>query len=411
MRRGTSGRFVLLLAIMLLAPAAAGAQEFASGPTIYGRVEALQWRIQDAPMAFPLLTSTNAPAIGTLGDANTSILLGGGPIYMGMRNGARVTAGAWVDAFETYGVEASAFGLDRFSASGAFSDGSGSLRLGMPFFDVTGGVPAVHAISAPPFQTPSRTIFIPRLETTITIPGVFVQGDAAVVGFNTRSQLLGYDANGMLNVGYGGPIRLDVLGGFRYLRLQEDMLLLANSTAQPVIGDAFTTSDSFTTRNSFYGGQVGARLSFDGGIVFAEVTGKAAAGPMVQQLDVAGSSLTTSFDPMHNPNVFPGGVYSQRTSIGSSISTQFAIVGEMQANAGVQFGPLRAFVGFSVLYVSSVARPGNQIDPFINPNQSETLLQSGSPTGLGTGPFVPTRTVHPSSFWAQGVSIGLELRY
>src|SRR5262245_8477652 len=129
MLRGASGLWVLLLGALLLAPAAAQAQ------TVYGRVEGLEWRIQDAPMRFPLLTSTNGPAIGTLGDASTSVILGGGPVYMGMRNGGRVTAGAWVDPGETIGVEASAFGLDRFSASGTFTDNSGSLRFGMPFFD------------------------------------------------------------------------------------------------------------------------------------------------------------------------------------------------------------------------------------------------------------------------------------
>jgi hypothetical protein len=83
----------------------------------------------------------------------------------------------------------------------------------------------------------------------------------------------------------------------------------------------------------------------------------------------------------------------------------------MQANAGVQLGPLRAFIGYSFLYATSVARPGNQIDPLINPNQSEALLKSISPTGLGSGPFVPTRVVQSSTFWAQGVNVGLELRY
>lgn len=411
MRRGSSGHRFLLLGALLLAPAAAQAQEFAPGPTIYGRFEALQWRIQDAPLPIPLLTSTNASAIGTVGDPNTSILLGGSPNNLGIRNGGRITAGAWVDAFETYGVEASAFGLDRFSASGTFSDNSGSLRLGMPFFDAAAGVPAVHAISAPPFLTPSRTFFIPDSERTVTIPGVFILGDTAVVGFNTRSQLLGYDVNGMYGAGYGGPIRVDLLGGFRYLRLNEDMLLVALSTGQPVTGDAFTTSDSFSTRNSFYGGQVGARISLDGGIVFGEITGKVAAGPMIEQMDAAGSFMTSSFDSTHNTIAFPGGVYAQRTNIGSSFLTRFAVVGEVQANAGVQIGPLRMFMGYSFLYASSVARPGNQIDPLINPNQSETLLKSISPTGLGSGPFVPTRVVQSSPFWAQGVSIGFELRY
>src|SRR5262249_23655598 len=150
-------------------------------------------------------------------------LLGGGPIYMGMRDGGRVTAGAWLDPLETFGVEVGGFALYPFGASGTFTD-AGSLRLGMPFFDASGAVPAVHALSAPSFHSPSRTFSDPETEATFTIPGVFILGNAAVVGFNTRSELVGFDANGMYGAGFVGPIRFDLLGGFRYLRLKEDLL-------------------------------------------------------------------------------------------------------------------------------------------------------------------------------------------
>lgn len=394
---------VLVLAAALAAPSIARAQ--------YARIEGLQWRLQEAPIPVPLLTTTNGSAIGTVGDPNTQILLGSQVYDLGLRSGPRVTVGAWFDPGETFGVEASGFYLEQFGTNRVFFDPSGSFRFGMPYFDAVASLPAVYPLSSPPFFGASRTIFIPESERRITIPGAILPGSTAVVGFATRSQLQGFDANGMIGASADFPVRLELLGGFRYLHLKEDLLLLTTSTAFPDNGNVFTTSDSFKTRNSFYGGQAGARLIFDGGIVFAELAGKVAAGPMVEQVDVTGSFSTTAFDPLHNANVFPGAVYAQRTNLGSTTSTRFAVVSEAQANAGVQFGPVRAFVGYSFMYVTSVARPGNQIDPSINPNQSEAISLSASPTGVGAGPFLPARTVNSSPFWAQGVSLGLELRY
>ena len=133
---------------------------------------------------------------------------------------------------------------------------------------------------------------------------------------------------------------------------------------------------------------------------------------MVQQTIIAGSYQTTAFDPAGStPTTFPGGIYTQRSNIGTSTRTRFAVVSEAQANAGIRFGAISAFAGYSILYVSSVARPGNQIDPFINPNQSEAILQTAGPPGVGAGPASPARSVNASSFWAQGISLGMELRF
>ncbi len=404
-------RTLLLLAALLLVAATSNAQDFFPGPTVYARMEGLLWTIQDAPLPFPLLTSTDGNAIGTVGDANTRVLLGTQALDLGVRNGSRFTAGAWLDPEESYGVEGSLFSLDRFGTTRSFTDGSGTRRLAIPFFDAAAGVPSAYVLSAPSTMTPPRTIFIPDREGTITIPGVVIPGASAIVGYSTRSQLLGYDLNGMIGASGDGPFRIELLGGYRYLRLSEDLLLLAQSTSQPASSNVFITSDSFSTRNSFYGGQVGARVAFDGGVVFADVTGKFAAGPMTQQVDVAGSFLTTAFDPAHAPSVFPSGVFVQRTNGGTTTSTQFAVASELQANAGIQYGPVRAFLGYSFLYVTSVARPGNQIDPSINPNQSEALLRTANPPGVGNGPLAPSRPVASSSFWAEGINIGIEVRY
>ena len=63
-------------------------------------------------------------------------------------------------------------------------------------------------------------------------------------------------------------------------------------------------------------------------------------------------------------------------------------------NLGFQITPwMRGTVGYSFLYLSSVARPGNQIDNTFD--------------GI-THPLVPMAS---SSFWAQGLNLGLQFSY
>ena len=64
---------------------------------------------------------------------------------------------------------------------------------------------------------------------------------------------------------------------------------------------------------------------------------------------------------------------------------------------------LKATVGWSFLYWSSVMRPGDQIDTNVNPSQ----LPPGTLSGIPSPQFKPVMT----DFWAQGLSIGLDYRY
>ncbi len=66
-------------------------------------------------------------------------------------------------------------------------------------------------------------------------------------------------------------------------------------------------------------------------------------------------------------------------------------------------------VGYSFLYVSSVARPGDQIDRVINPNTSPAIGSNFS--GAVSSPPHPALNVQSSDFWAQGLNFGLEFRW
>jgi hypothetical protein len=56
---------------------------------------------------------------------------------------------------------------------------------------------------------------------------------------------------------------VDVLAGFRFLELTEGLAITEDLTVDPRVplagGTAFRVHGQFTTRNRFYGGQVGAR--------------------------------------------------------------------------------------------------------------------------------------------------------
>ena len=86
------------------------------------------------------------------------------------------------------------------------------------------------------------------------------------------------------------------------------------------------------------------------------------------------------------------------------------MVPETELNVGYQLTPhARAFVGYDLLYWSTVVRPGDQIDPVLDVTQipNFALLHGQTPTNQGR-PLVPFKE---SGFWAQGMNIGIEFRY
>ena len=77
-------------------------------------------------------------------------------------------------------------------------------------------------------------------------------------------------------------------------------------------------------------------------------------------------------------------------------------------NVGYDVTPhLRAFVGYNFLYVSSVVRPGDQVDRIIDPSRLPVpAALAGNLPPANTGrPLVPFKA---TDFWAQGINFGLK---
>src|SRR5262249_29826934 len=134
-----------------------------------------------------------------------------------------------------------------------------------------------------------------------------------------------------------------------------------------------TANDQFGTRNQFYGGQVGGRLSWQSDRFSIDAAGKIALGATHQVVNIQGGSsqfaLPGGFAP--TPGVFLGGIYAQPTNIGRRTVNDFTVLPSLELKLGYQITQgIRAFIGYDFLYWNQVVRPGNQIDRNLNPTQS-----------------------------------------
>lgn len=375
--------------------------------------ESLLWWFKKVPEPVPLATTVppgtafvpGLAAPGALGGPGTRVLLGGSAVDLEEHAGGRFTLEYWLDDGRTFGVEGSYFFLgERLSRQAVGTGGGvGAPQLFIPFTDVigftTGGVPG-------PSVNPGVVGGFPG-----TIPGL-TRGSAALT---VADRLQGGEGNGLVNVVDGGRLRVDLLAGFRYLNFLEDLTFTTHTETipgipfQPFFAD---TQDVFRARNDFYGGQLGARAGWNAGAgLSVSAEAKVALGDMNERVDVSGSTSTNIVTAGAGPIVFPGGgLFAQPTNLGSHAQDRFAVVPEVDLRVGYQVTDLaRVFVGYTALYVSDVARPGEQINP--NINLARTAINQALIVVPIEGPAEPSFRFRTTDFWAQGVSFGLELRY
>ncbi len=133
-------------------------------------------------------------------------------------------------------------------------------------------------------------------------------------------------------------------------------------------------------------------------------TAKVAFGATDEGADLAG--VTTSVSAT-GATVAAGGFLARPSNSGSFSTEQFAIVPEAGLTLGYQvFNWMRLTAGYSFLYWSRVARPGEQVNVSVNRLEVPSLA---APTGFMVTP--PAALIRSTDFWAHGINAGLELRY
>jgi hypothetical protein len=347
----------------------------------------------------PALVTTSSPQFnGIVGRGDTQVLLGGsfGETY---RVGMRVGGGRWFDESETRGVDWRLFFVSPTSSTFSASVPPYPL-LARPFFNVNAGI-----------NTPNVG-FGPSAEV-IAGPGVATGNVTAQI----RGTVWGAEANYRRFL-VGNPCaRLDLLVGYRYLNVNEELTITERfqriPNSDPNVGIpavAGTIMDRFRTENSFHGGQIGLAGTMNRGRWSLDTRATIAFGSVRQTVDINGNQMLTFANGMTTNT--PGGLLAvPGANIGRWSQDRFAVVPEVGFNIGWQATDrMKLFVGYNFLYLSSAVRPGEAIDPFIDAARVPNLLPAGAGMPMA-GVVRPQPTYGSSGYFIQGISFGLIYRW
>jgi hypothetical protein len=342
--------------------------------------EALFSWFKSSPTPVPIITDNYADAPGV------NILLGGGEVDTNPNAGFRLTGSYRVDT--RWGVEVSGFYIPTRSTSGSVSSTGepGSIDLYLPYFDVTSGRENVTEISYWPTYRGSA-------QATVS------------------TNLGGGEINATWSLPAQDALTIDFIGGFRFLQLREAYTINTSSPYNPPNpADIWSTTDSFDTRNRFYGLQVGARLAYDQGPWVGWMNAKVAFGTMQQRVSINGYLETNDYTSYGPTQIYPGGYFALPTNAGDHSRNTFAAVPEIALNLGYRLtAQATVYLGYSLLYATSVARPGDQMNRNINPTM--TVSWGNDPPVKPSGPLQPVFSFNTSDFWAQNLSVGFAYRF
>jgi hypothetical protein len=337
----------------------------------------------------PLVTTSPAGTpigqAGVLGGSTATVLFGNSLVNDDMRAGGRLAVGYWFDDAGYCGIEADFFMLETKAAHFAAASG-GDPILARPFVDAGTGLPSAERIAFPGDTTGS------------------VLASAGTTG------LLGAGVLLRENVCCACGFRLDVLGGYRYLRFSdrvgvtEDLTNVNPNNPNFIpVGANIVVADRFDTKNDMHALDFGLAGEWRSGPLTLAVRGKLAVGYDHQAVDINGGTTVTVAGVA--PAVNSGGLLALPSNIGHHSRDEVGVVPELDLKVAYQITPqLRASLGYSYLYWSDVVRAGNQIDTVVNP----ALIP---PAVATTGPSRPGFVFQRSSMWVQGINLGLELSF
>lgn len=386
----------------------------------------LLWKLKNNPLPVPLVTqgSLSDPIIGALGQSGTKIKLGKQHIDMGWMNGVQVATGFWLTSSQHIGLEASYFLLPATTRKKSLhtSGEIGSPSYAVPIYDVTGlwGLNGV----------PGQSIYLLPGPLDNTTPGF--HGDFKL---KLSSQFQGAQLNSIFRLSKRRLFLLNALAGFRWLQLKEHLNFQVTTHTVPDFPFSFAfadTKDIFKTDNNYYGGQIGIGAGYITKHFDLKGIVQAGLGAVLETIRIDGSSKTSDgnlfYETKNTANeTLKGGIFAQKTNRGTHHRRIFAAVIETNIQASLKvLRHLELGAGYSFLWISALARPGKQIDPKINPTLTaladasrETVGIQQAPTPFGQpGPAQPKQgakrpkfSLKNSDFWAQGLTVGLTVRF
>jgi len=335
----------------------------------------------------PLVTTGPGTSDGIIGQPGVTTLAGDERVSPTFRSGARFGFDWMFSRCGVWGVDGHYFFLGTNVSNETFTSNQDP-SLARPFFNVNQHIPFSEVVASPGLLT-------------------------GLVNIHTSTALWGADINLKRRLFDGDNWTLGAFGGYRYLSLTEDLTITERAFAAPgaaatgLIPANFVSAsafDTFHTTNQFNGGQVG--MYFEGNVgrwVFT-VRPSIAMGVTSSTLGIAGGETTNLTTGSTSAS---SGLLALNSNSGHYTKNTFAVVPEGTFNIGYNVSPhLRLFVGYNVLYWSSVLRPGAQVNPNLDINRIP-----GFPATAPAASVQPTPSLRDQTFWAQGVNFGLMFRW
>ena len=387
--RRTSGlAFLCALIIITLAPRTTAAIEH-DLPDGWLSTDYLMWWTRGADL--PPLVSTSPsvvprPQAGVIGAPTTRILFGDEGIGDALRSGIRIDAGLWLDTAQTHGLTFDFLGLETNSELFRGSS-NGDPILARPFFDAATGQQAAELVA---------------------FPG-FVRGDIQVEARSPGLWGWGIGSRRCLSCCRGYYVdfstRTDWLIGYRHLRV-DDGVRVYEELSSPLflLGTTLAIEDRFSSQNSFHGIELGIVRTERYRRLELEYGTRVALGWNHSSVRIRGETTITS--PGLPTSVSEGGFLALSSNSGRYDNTNFGAVLQIGTNLVYHVtSQLGLRIGYTFIYWPGLYRAGDQIDTTINPN----LLPP--PLLPLVGPRRPAARLTDSDFWAQGLNLGLEIRF
>jgi hypothetical protein len=338
----------------------------------------------------PLVTAGPADSLGISGRSGVRVLLGGEQSFGGV-SGGKFSGGYFLDACRAYAFEWGVFFLPNQKIRVNAGPDSAEV-LARPFFDT--GLDSTNA----------------RL---LSLTGQF-RGSVAA---EYSTLFWGAEAGMTVRVLENSTFSFDQLFHFRYYGLEETTNVSDFSSGIPGGGTVFfngrslpdgTTvgvSDYYSAINRWVGGAAGLRINWTPGRWLLSITGRMGVGATYQKITVDGQTTVTGAGVVEPAR---SGLLTAGNQVGRNSRFELSFAPEVNLRLGYRVTDhISVTAGYQYLYLSNVARVGQQIQTSVNPTQ----IPSGQNFGAFSGPGNPTVNIQSSDFWMHGLTAGFTISF
>lgn len=390
-------------------------------------------------------TISDAPAPLNI-DKATDVLFGG-RLNKSPYSGVRFRLGTFLDCAEMMGLEGSYLLLANRTKTWKGSPCSYPV-LAIPYYDVENAQESSYPIHLPTVASTTQVYMNTTPDVYLNLYNTeVIDSYSGSLSASSSSNLQAGNLIGIWKCPSRGIWSAEWTAGIQSVQLDEHLKLKSSVARQSssrttysatlglpceesflgsIVISQIQRKDHFRTLNKFYGLEIGAR----GWIELCDWkfmgSGQISLGGMTQRVQIKGSSqftTKTSTVPYETISIngiplevatgdapvtttltgkSKGGLFAQPTNTGRHKRLVFAAVfqGELKAaypitcNFGIR-------IGYTFLYLSSVVRPGDQIDRRID---GELLATPPSDAGARR----PRFCFSSSDYWAQGLNVGLD---